>query len=609
MAISLQCTCGKMLKIDEKYRGKKAKCPACGAAIVVQEASETGVQAEAPKKPAVAAKDGAKPAAKADQAKPGAKRNLLPWLAAGGCGVIAIFSCFLCGGVGVWFFWLRSPAVGELRFVHADVQGFVSVRVADLMKSSAVKDQLNIAPPRDKELIDRKLAEIDKKFGLGINDIERVTLIFTSIDKKEVGVVIRTTKAMDQKKILAAMSNAQEEKKEGGAKYFVLERGGEGMAIHFDGNRAALLTETSGAMRDFLAGAGKPPTAPALARGVQLAAAGRHLVVFAFRLNARMLDDMLPPRDTPNLMSMNGFIATAKFEGKLAIEAIGIFSTSDDARRAKPDFESLQRIVLDDRRGNPPRRDQVEWMVHQFFQSAAIEHRGVDLVVRGKTDINLAPIVQVARNVNLAPPGQIQSVNNLKNLMLAMHSFHDANKRLPAGGEPLPGNPNGPPGLSWRVYLLPYIDEGPLYNQIRLNEPWDSAHNKQFWNKMPKLYQLPGKPNDGKTYYQVFRGNETVFPDRIRVTMVGITDGTSNTLAIVEAAQSVNWMAPDDIPFQMNQPKQMLDRIGNHWGDDTFVAALCDGIVRRLRRSMPPMTLQALITRSGGEVLNPDDID
>jgi hypothetical protein len=196
---------------------------------------------------------------------------------------------------------------------------------------------------------------------------------------------------------------------------------------------------------------------------------------------------------------------------------------------------------------------------------------------------------------------QAASLNNLKQLTIAVLAFHDVQNRFPRSGEPPQGNPIGPPVLSWRVHLLPYVEQGPLYVQIRLNEPWDSAHNRQFWNRMPSIYQLPGKPNDGKTYYQVFRGNDSVFPDKGSIRITDITDGTSNTLAIVEAADSVNWMQPTDIPFQLNQPK-LLDRVGNHWGDDTFAASFCDGTVRNLRRTMQPRTLEALITRAGNEV-------
>jgi DNA-directed RNA polymerase subunit RPC12/RpoP len=606
MAITINCACGKTLNVDEKYRGKKAKCPACGAPILVQEAAETAVQAGAPTKPAGSAAP--TPAKRKPLERPAAKRGMLPWLAAGGCGVLLVFSCFICGGVGVWYFWLRGPNVGELKFVHTDVQGFITIRVGDIMKNGSVKDKLNIAAPRDKEMIEKKIAEIDKKLGIGVNDIERATFIFRSADNKDVGIAIRSTRALDQKKILGFLAKEHSEKKEGSAKYFVLDREGASMALHFDGDRAALLTENEVAMREYLAGATKPPTHQALARGVQLAAAGKHVAVAAARMNGPLLQEVLPPRDMmPNIQSLNGLLLAAKLDHQLSVEFTGIFSSSDDAARCRPDFDGLQRTILAEMRAPNPNHE--DFMVQKFFQSATIEQRGAEIVIKGKTEINLHPILQVARNTTLAPPGQMKSVNNLKQIMLAVHMYHDVYKRMPAAGLPSPMNPNGPSLLSWRVHILPYIEEEKLYKEIRLDEAWDSPHNKQFWNKMPKIYQLPGKPNDGKTYYKVFEGQETAFPDKTGSRMVMITDGTSNTLGVVEAAQPVHWMKPEDIPFRMNQGKQMLDRLGNHWGDDLLVVSYCDGTVRRLRRSIPPMTLQALITRAGGEVINIDDIE
>ena len=191
------------------------------------------------------------------------------------------------------------------------------------------------------------------------------------------------------------------------------------------------------------------------------------------------------------------------------------------------------------------------------------------------------------------------SLDKLKQIGLAVHSFHDMNKWFPRARYNR-DNPNGP-AFSWRVAILPFVDEGPMFNAIRFDEAWDSPHNRQFANKTPKAFQLPGKPNDGKTYYQVFRGQETPFPDNGQISFFHITDGTSNTLMVVEAAQPVDWMRPDDIPFQMGE-RDLLKRVGNHWDDDTFQVVLCDGVARSMRRTIPTLTLQAFITRNGGEV-------
>ena len=90
MSISLQCTCGKTLTVDDKYRGKKAKCPACGNVLLVEEPVETAVQAETPmKRPAAADEPETRTPVKRPEA---GTRSKMPMLALG----VAPRSC--CSG-------------------------------------------------------------------------------------------------------------------------------------------------------------------------------------------------------------------------------------------------------------------------------------------------------------------------------------------------------------------------------------------------------------------------------------------------------------------------------------------------------------------------------
>jgi prepilin-type processing-associated H-X9-DG protein len=175
-------------------------------------------------------------------------------------------------------------------------------------------------------------------------------------------------------------------------------------------------------------------------------------------------------------------------------------------------------------------------------------------------------------------------------------------------GPGFPGGPDTRPKVSWRVLLLPYIEEEGLYRMYNFNEPWDGPNNSKLLTMMPKVYQLPGDTTapPGHTYYQVFVSAPSVMPhalfstdpnDRVRITQV--MDGISNTLMIVEAATAVPWTKPDDIPFDPNGP---LPPIGKHYNGGCN-AAFADGSVRFLPGNLPPRTLQALITRDGGEVV------
>ena len=104
-----------------------------------------------------------------------------------------------------------------------------------------------------------------------------------------------------------------------------------------------------------------------------------------------------------------------------------------------------------------------------------------------------------------------QSTNNLKQIALAMHNFNSTYRSFPAAYST---SKDGKPLLSWRVQILPYIEEGPLYGEFHLDEPWDSEHNKQLIPRMPRIYAAPGSKaaKEFKTNYLVPRGDDTIFP-------------------------------------------------------------------------------------------------
>ena len=200
----------------------------------------------------------------------------------------------------------------------------------------------------------------------------------------------------------------------------------------------------------------------------------------------------------------------------------------------------------------------------------------------------------------------MQDANNLKQMVLAFHIYHDTYRQFPS---PAICDKAGKPLLSWRVAILPYIEQDNLYRQFKLDEPWDSDHNKKLLPQMPKLYQMVGdSPSDSQTFYRVFVGQDKNpsalfrnYADKVR--MQHITDGTSNTIMIVQSADSVPWTKPEELTYNPNGPLPKLNqtRRGSN-------VALCDGSVRFLSNDIAEQTLRALITRDGGEVIgNLDD--
>ncbi len=150
------------------------------------------------------------------------------------------------------------------------------------------------------------------------------------------------------------------------------------------------------------------------------------------------------------------------------------------------------------------------------------------------------------------------STNNLKILTLAMLNYSSSYDGT------LPSNyldEDGKPLLSWRVRLLPFIEQQALYDQFKLNEPWDSKHNLALLEKLPKVFASPRVKvkEKGYTVYQVFSGAGALFNSgKSKYNLGNIPDGISNTLFAVETSKVVPWTKPADIPFDKDK-KVSLD--------------------------------------------------
>jgi prepilin-type processing-associated H-X9-DG protein len=206
----------------------------------------------------------------------------------------------------------------------------------------------------------------------------------------------------------------------------------------------------------------------------------------------------------------------------------------------------------------------------------------------------LVPATQRIR----AAANRMKSSNNLKQFALGVHNYHDTNGNVPAA---ICDN-TGKPLLSWRVAILPYIEQDNLYKQFKLDEPWDSENNKALIAQMPKIFELPGAPaKPGQTHYRVFVGKQASFKSYAdAATIAGITDGTSNTWMIVEAAEAVTWTKPDELEYD-GKAEPKLGRFFN----GGFNVAFWDGSVRWFAKV--PKGVHKYINPADGEVIGPDD--
>lgn len=203
------------------------------------------------------------------------------------------------------------------------------------------------------------------------------------------------------------------------------------------------------------------------------------------------------------------------------------------------------------------------------------------------------------------------SASNMRQLMVAMHNYHNDHKELPPVFT-VSKDAIQTPLLSWRVLILPYLEEEALYKKFKLDEPWNSPHNIEVMmkNPMPKVFRLPGQseyealPQD--TNYRAFYSKPGAaksaglsFGSKMTLGLITSQDGTSNTAALVEGAP-IYWTKPEDIEYAEAAP---LPGFRGRWFNNTFQVAMFDASVRSIQADIPEADLKAIITRNGGEII------
>lgn len=191
---------------------------------------------------------------------------------------------------------------------------------------------------------------------------------------------------------------------------------------------------------------------------------------------------------------------------------------------------------------------------------------------------------------------QAESVDNLRMIGLALHNFHEIHQGFPSA---VGADAEGQPRLSWRVHLLPLLDEGELYSRFRLDEAWNSPHNMALIDQIPRVYRSPGaRLERGMTTYLTVRGKDTVFPGAAQIRIPEITDGTSQTGMAFDCAawDAVIWTKPDDFESDATKLRASLrGRFGNGG-----LLLLADGSVIQLRMDLSEKTLTDLFSRNDG---------
>lgn len=193
-----------------------------------------------------------------------------------------------------------------------------------------------------------------------------------------------------------------------------------------------------------------------------------------------------------------------------------------------------------------------------------------------------------------------QSANNVRQMALAFHNYHDATGKFP----PAVLYSETGKAYSWRIAILPYVEEQAIYDSYNFDEDWDSEHNLEVTKNMPEFFRHPAMEESTNTNYFAVVGDETIFGDAGGTDLREIRDGTSNTILFVESKKEVHWADPQDISYDEAVKGDMLGGLS----EKGFNAAFADGSVHFLPTELDREILEALLSSSGGEIIDHDRI-
>jgi prepilin-type processing-associated H-X9-DG protein len=539
---------------------------------------------------------------------------------------------------------LAQPAgtPADLALVPADAAGFVHLRLADLWKNemfAEFRKTFEKAGPKALAALDAQFvpapSTLDRATGFVVLDPQKGPLPFA---------VLAFSAPFDRAKVVQAYGLGEAKKQAGGKAVYASQA--LGAEVYFPDDRHVMI----GMPDSFATYFAKPPAKDGpIAGAIKLAASGKPMVaaanVSAMPIPKQVLDQ-LPPEVKP-LLKTQMLLLSADLGAQARVDVKATYpdaAAAADARKAvralaemgrkelaklKADME---RKLYDPNVKTPRRPDDLPAAVFSVFALGAlaradeiladeslVKQSGAELAVSvslpkeltvlvgggGAVMVGLLlPAVQKVREA----AARTKSQNNLKQIGLAIHNYHDVYRKFPEDIK----DKTGKPIMSWRVAILPFIEQQALYNQFKQDEPWDGPNNKKLSQMVVPTYLSPADEpvavaadGYGMTNYLGVAGPGTMFDPKGKLTFADVTDGLSNTIMVVETLDQVPWAKPGDLAYD---PAKPLPKITPAWPGGSTNVLMGDGSVRALNvKTVPEKTLRALFTRNGGEVIGPND--
>jgi len=526
-----------------------------------------------------------------------------------------------------------ASQAASLAFVPADAAAIAVLRPADLLARPDLKALFeSMQPPNDR---------IEKRLGFAPTDIEQATFVWVHgapdarnqrgpLVPPPSGTIVRMTKAQDWKGVITHYIGPEaQEVRFNDYTYSRSTRGAviPGHCAAATDDRTLVLAEEGLLIRMLL-------TRPGAADGAVWAGAWKAIkpgqVAGAFD-SSWLLGKFLAGASnggrpvlpggplgpfSPLLDRAHAHAIAIDLGKTIAIDGVALGNSDEGAQAVADTLRAaitLGRNSLDSvraRGGDVANSPQAA--MRPFAEAASqllaranvtVEGRTVRLAASGDATLvnalrsGLVPAAAASR----AAAMRAQSVNNLKQIGLAFHRYHHVKGKLPASANL---GPDGKTPHSWRVAILPFIEQNDLYNQYKLNEPWDSPSNLKLIEKMPAIYAHPQQGRGSSPSYYVISGPGAVFNGSTSLTFDKLTDGTTNTILAVEAARETPWTKPEDIAFDPNGAPPKLGGLSANGFNTLFT----DGSVRFIGETINPIVLKALMTANGGEVISNDSI-